>query len=182
MQVEQKEKERKKKKEKEKCAYMCKQSLPRQAQVTLTATMHDVGIRCVDLRLVALPTALYLQRYPVFLSFEVRDRCDSAVDLTGKKVVSVVVVFKIEIARDFYMKQARNQHFLGVFVDFSVARGELPPPRHGYRRLLASPQGIKLSLRTCHSNSVSFHFTQTFPEKVLVFSSHALLKSFAQST
>ena len=68
----------------------------------------------------------------------------------------------------------------GVFVDFSVARGELPPPRYGCRRLLASPRGIKLLLRTCRSNSVSFHFTQTFPEKVLVVSNHmhALLKSF----
>ena len=70
-----------------------------------------------------------------------------------------------------------------MFVDFSVARGELPPPRHGCPQLLASPRGIKLLLRTCRSNSVSFHFTtQTFPEKVLVFSNHALLKSFAQST
>ena len=32
---------------------------------------------------------------------------------------------------------------------------------------IASPHGIKLSLRTCRSNSVSFHFTQTFPEKSL---------------
>ena len=44
----------------EKCAYMCEQTLPRQAQVILTATMHGVGIRCVDLRHVALPTARHL--------------------------------------------------------------------------------------------------------------------------
>ena len=62
--------------------------------------MNDVGIRCVDLRLVALPTALYLQR-SLFLSFEERACCDSAVDFTSKEVVSVVVVFKIEVARDF---------------------------------------------------------------------------------
>ena len=31
-----------------------------------------------------------------------------------------------------------------VFVDFSSAR-ELPPPRYGCRRLLASPRGIKLN-------------------------------------
>ena len=46
---------------------MCEQTLPRQAQVILTATMHDVGIRCVDLGHVVLPTALYLQRYLVSL-------------------------------------------------------------------------------------------------------------------
>ena len=81
-------------------------------------------------------------------------------------MVSVVVVFKIEIARDFYVtKLSKESAIPGVFVDFSVARGELPPPRHGCRRLLASPPGIKLSLRTWRSNSVSFHLTQTFPEK-----------------
>ena len=53
LQVEQKEK-----KKKGKCAYMCEQTLPRQDKVILTATMHDVGIRCVDLGLVALPTDL----------------------------------------------------------------------------------------------------------------------------
>ena len=57
-----KRKRKKEKKKKGKCAYMCEQILPRQAQVILSATMHDVGIRCVDLGLVVLPTALYLQR------------------------------------------------------------------------------------------------------------------------
>ena len=66
----------------------------------------------------------------------------------------------------------------GVFVNFSGARGELPPPQYGCRRLLASPRGIKLSIRSCRS--VSFHFTQTFLEKVLVVSNHAMLKSFVQ--
>ena len=45
LQVEQQEKERKKRKRKEKCTYMCEQTLPRQAQIVLTATMHDVGSR-----------------------------------------------------------------------------------------------------------------------------------------
>ena len=93
----------------------------------------------------------------------------------------LVVVFKIKVAPDFYMtKLSKKSALPGVFVDFSVAPGEVSPPRYGCRQLLASPRGIKLSLRTCRSNSVSFHFTQTFPEKVLVFSNHALLKSFAQ--
>ena len=39
----------------------------------------------------------------LFLSFKVRACCDSAVDFTGKKVVSVVAIFKIEVARDFYV-------------------------------------------------------------------------------
>ena len=40
-----------------------------------------------------------------------------------------------------------------MFVDFLGAPGELPPPRYGCRRFLASPRGIKLSLRrsTCMS-------------------------------
>ena len=105
---------KKKRKRKEKCADMCEQTLPRQAQVILTATMHDVGIRCVDLGIVALPTALHLQR--CLVSF-IRGTCvlDSAVDFTGKKlkVVSVVVIFKIEVARDFYVTKHKNQHFLG---------------------------------------------------------------------
>ena len=37
-----KEKRKKKRKRKEKCAYMCEQTLPRHAQVVLTATMHDM--------------------------------------------------------------------------------------------------------------------------------------------
>ena len=57
---------RAKRKRKENSAYMCKQTLPQQAQVILTATMHDVGIHCVDLGLVALPTAALLAALPCF--------------------------------------------------------------------------------------------------------------------
>ena len=52
----------------------------------------------------------------LFLSIEVRACCDPAVDFTGKKVVSVVVVFKMEVARHFYVSKlfkAKNQHFVG---------------------------------------------------------------------
>ena len=63
----------------------------------------------------------------LFVSFEVRACCDSAVDFTGKRVVSVVVVFKIEVARVFNVTKLSKESALpGVFVDFSVARGELP--------------------------------------------------------
>ena len=70
----------------------------------------------------------------LFLSFEVCACCDSSVDFADKNVVSVVVVFKIEVARsrDFYMTKLSKESALpGVFVDFSVARGELPPPHYG---------------------------------------------------
>ena len=68
----------------------------------------------------------------LILSFEVRACCDSALDFTGKKVVSVVVIFNIEVARDFYVtKQRISTSHRGVFVDFSGARGELPPPCYG---------------------------------------------------
>ena len=93
--------------------------------------MHDVGICCVDMTL----GLLRFQLHPtcsatLFLSFEVRACCDSAVDFTGRKVVSVVVIFKIEVACDFYVPKQRITTSW-VFVDFSVARGKLPPLRYG---------------------------------------------------
>ena len=75
--------------------------------------MHDVGIRCVDLGHVAFQ--LHFTRSAIlFLSFEVRTCCDSAVDFTGKKVVSVVAMFKIEVALDFYMTKPRISTSWGV--------------------------------------------------------------------
>ena len=105
---------------------MCEQTLPRQAQVILTATMHDVGIHCVHFGLVALPTALYLQRYLV--SF-VRGTCVLQLccrfhrqesgfrrcDLSKSPVISTWL--------------SKESALPGMFVDFSVARGEFPPPR-----------------------------------------------------
>ena len=64
--------------------------------------MDDVGIRCVDLGHVALQLH-FTRSATLFLSFEVRACCDSAVNFTGKKVVSVVAIFKIQVAIDFYM-------------------------------------------------------------------------------
>ena len=113
-----KRKERNKRNRKENCAYMREQSLPRQSQVVLTATMHAVGIRCVDLGHVALQLHFTCSAtLTLFLSFEVdlRGCCDSAVDFTGKKVVSVVAIFKIEVARDFYVTKQRIMRFLGCF-------------------------------------------------------------------
>ena len=121
MQVEQKETERKKKKGK--CAYMCEQTLPRQAQVILTATMHDVVIHCVDMTLGLLRFQLHFTcSATLFLSCEVRACCDSAVDFTGKKVVSVVVIFKIEVARDFYVTKQRISTSWGVCRLLSCSR------------------------------------------------------------
>ena len=54
----------------------------------LVATTYDVGIRCVDLGHVSLQTALY---FLVLRSRYVRAATRSAVDFTGKKVVSVVL-------------------------------------------------------------------------------------------
>ena len=62
----------------------------------MTATLHDVGIRCdsVDMNLSLLRFQLHFTcSATLFLSFEVRACCDSAVDFTGKKVVSIVVIF-----------------------------------------------------------------------------------------
>ena len=106
-------KKKERKKEKEKCAYMCEQTLTRQAQVVLTAIMHDVGINCVNLRHVPLQLHFTCSA-TLFLSFEVRACCDSAVDFKSKKVVSVVVIFKIEVARDFYVTKQRISTSWGV--------------------------------------------------------------------
>ena len=51
----------------------------------------------------------------LFRSFEVLACCDSAVDFTGKKVVFVVVIFKIEVARDFYVTKQRISTSCGVW-------------------------------------------------------------------
>ena len=80
--------------------------------------MHAVGIRgadrCVDLGHVALQLHFTCSA-TLFLSFEVRACCESAGDFTGKKVVSVVAIFKIEVARDFYKTKQRTCTSWGVF-------------------------------------------------------------------
>ena len=48
------------------------------------------------------------------LSLEVRAWYDSALNFTGKKVVSVVVIFKIEVALDFYVTKQRISTSCGV--------------------------------------------------------------------
>ena len=70
--------------------------------------MHDVGIHCVDLGLQLLRLQLHFTcSATLFLLFEVHACYDSAVVFTGKKVISVVVIFKIEVARDFYVTKQR---------------------------------------------------------------------------
>ena len=79
--------------------------------------MHDVGIRCVDndMTLGLLRFQLHSTcSTTLFLSFEVRACCDSAVDFTGRKVVSVVVIFKIEVTCDFYVPKQRISTSWGV--------------------------------------------------------------------
>ena len=69
--------------------------------------MHDVGLHSVALGLVALPTALYLKRYLV--SF-VRGTCVLRLccRFHRQECGYVVVIFKIEVARDFYVTKQRN--------------------------------------------------------------------------
>ena len=57
--------------------------------LTATCTMHDVGIRCVDLGHVTFPTALYLQRFLVSFNRGVLRLCCR---FTGKTVVSIDVM------------------------------------------------------------------------------------------
>ena len=157
---------------------MCEQTLPGQAQVFLTAAMHDVGIRCVDLGHVPLQLHFTCCGAALFLSFEVRACCNSAVDFTGKKVVSVDAMFKIEVAIDFYVTKQRISTSSGVCRLLGCSRRA--PSTAVRLPTVASSRGNKLSIRSCRSNSVSLHFTQTFLEKVLVVFNHAMLKSFVQ--
>ena len=136
---------------------MCEQTLPRQAQVVLTA---------------------------LFLSFEVRASCDSAVDFTSKKVVSVVAIFKIEVARDFYATKQRISTSWGVRLLTSRVLQEGSLRRvtvaDGCLHRHAESNFRFVDLPACRSNPVSFHFTQTFPEKVLVVSNQAMFNSFVR--
>ena len=80
---------------------------------------------------------------------------------------------------------SKESALLGVFVDVSVARGQLRPPRYGccgcLRMNCIRTRGIKLSLRTCQSLNLSvLPLHANLPWKVLVVSNHALLKSFLQ--
>ena len=116
-----------------------------------------------DLGLVALPTALTC-RATLFLSFEVREISQT------RKWFSIVVIFKVKVARDFYVTKQR----IGTSLDVCRLLGCSRRAPSAVLWLLtvacarsALLRRIKLSLRTCRSNSVSFHFTQTFPEKSL---------------
>ena len=159
----------------------------RQAQAILTATMLDVGIRCVDLRLVALPTALYLQRYLV--SF-VRGKyvlrlCWQCCRFHRQESGLRRCDLKIEVARDFYVSKQRISTFWGVRRLLGCSRRA---PSAALRLLtvrlrmncIASRKqtfasylilSLKLSVLPLHAD---------LPWKVLVVSNHALLKSFLQ--
>ena len=115
----------------------------------------------------------------LFLSFEVRACYDSAVNFTGKKVVSVVVVFKIEVARDFYVTKQRISTSRGVC---QLLGCSMRAPSAALRLLTVACIAERyLSLRTCRSISSVLPLHADLPEKViaLVVSNHAL-KSFVQ--
>ena len=92
---------------------MREQTLPRQAQVVLTATMHDVGIRYVDLGHVALQLVLLcflLSRYvraATLLSISQERKWFSSL----RSLKSKSPVISTGLSKELY--------FLGVFFDFS---------------------------------------------------------------
>ena len=108
--------------------------------------MHDVEIHCVHFGLVAFPTALYLQCYLV--SF-VRGRSTCVLRLScrfhwqesGFRRCDLLKS-KSPVTSTWLSKESALPG--GMFVDFSVARGELPPPRYSCRRLLASPRAKRI--------------------------------------
>ena len=143
-----------------------------------------------DLGLVALPTELYLQHYLVSFvrgTCVLRLCCRFHWQEKGFRRFDL----KIEVARDFYVSKERISTFWGclstprLLEESSLRRVTVAdfPLAHELHRLAASnfpASYLNLSLKlggselfflftTPYSNSVSFHFTQTFPEKSLLF-------------
>ena len=144
----------------------------KQAQGILIATMHDVGIRCVDLRHVALPTALYLQCGPV-LSTEVRACCVLYCRLHRHWQESGFRRYdlEIEVARDFSVTQQGISLSLGVSLTSRVLKESFPRrASYGCRRLLlhrhAKPN-FRFGGIIFAQTQVSFRFKLTFPKKSL---------------
>ena len=144
-----------------------------------SAVLTCIGLLCFQLHFICGAT--------LFLSFEVRRPmcCDSAVDFTGKKVVSVVAIFKKSKSPVLFTCPGKESALPGVFVDFSfrllegsslrrvtVADGCLRMNCIAARnQTFASYLSLKLSVLPLHAD---------FPWNVLVVSNHALLKSFLQ--
>ena len=138
---------------------MCEQTLPRQAEVFWLQQCTVLVSAVLTFGMLGFPTARHFStcNATLFLSFEVRGCCDSAVEFTGKKVVSDVVIFQIEVARDFYMTQQRISAFCGVcrLLKFSGAREELPPTRFGclHRRAESNFRFVPVAQTECPSTS-----------------------------
>ena len=115
---------------------MCKQSLPRQAQVILTAKTHDVGAVLTWPCACCASNCTLLAALPCFF----RSRCVGAATLlsisqTRKWFPSLwSLKSKSPVISSWLSKESA---FPGVFVGISNARGEIPPPRYGCWRLLA---------------------------------------------
>ena len=137
---------------------MCEQPLPR-PQVRVIWLQQCTMLESAVLTLGLLRFQLhfsYLQRYLVSFvrgSCVLRLCCRFHSQESG--MVSVVVIFKIEVARDFYVTKQRISISWGVCRLLGCSRRALSASL----RLLtvacawiASPRGIKLSLRTCRSN------------------------------
>ena len=109
---------------------------------TLESTLLTLGLLRFQLHFTCSAT--------LFLSFEVHACYDSTVDFTGKKVVSVVVIFKIEVARDFYVTKQRISTSWGCLstsrlLEESSLRRATVADGCLHRSEL---RGLKLSLRT----------------------------------
>ena len=118
----------------------------------LTVIMHGVGIRCADLRHVALPTArhLVLSALPCFF----RSRYVRAATLLwisqAKKWFPSLWSFK---SKSFVISTwlSKKSALPVVFVDFSCARGELPPTRFGclHRRAESNFRFVPVAQTQC---------------------------------
>ena len=149
-----------------------------------------IQIRCVDLGHVALPTALYLQHYLV--SF-VRGTCMLRLCcrfhsqesgplswLWNRRFPSLWSLKSKSPVISTWLSKESALH--GLFVDFSVAWGELPPPRYGCRRLLAHELHRRAKSNFRFEPVAQTQCPSTSRRPSLVVSDHALLKSFVEAT
>ena len=115
---------RAKRKRNEECAYMCEQTWHhhgrlKQFWLQQCTMLESAVLTCIGLLRFQLH---FTCGATLFLSFEVRRStcCDSAVDFTGKKVVSIVAIFKKSKSPVIFTCLSKESTLPGVFVDFSV--------------------------------------------------------------
>ena len=136
LQVEQKEKERKKKKGKMHLQVWTDFTKAGSSNIDCNTMLESAVLTwasacCASCTLLAALPCFFHSRY-------VRACCDSAVELISRASKGFPSLWSLNSKSPVISTWLSKESVLpGVFVDFSVARGELPLPRYGCWRLLA---------------------------------------------